>query len=361
VGTKEKKTPKLILFVFGLVIGILAAAAFFLVRGDSEKTNSEQAQSETQGIILSITPPINWLVTTEKSLVVKGNTGKESVVAITGGRQDKIVETSSGNFSADIQLRQGENEISVYAFDAASGENVQTSLNILYLEEDLAMGNVLVAASFVQLAENTLENIDKIKEKLSTQSADIKNEALGLPKSHVFGNLVSKSASFLTLNVRGNLKTVFTDDLTKFYSIGKKGKVKTTLAKLLIGDKIAAAGITLEDSVGSAEFIVKMENDSTKRHAVAGRVEEISESNLVLTQPGDQTITLKTKPKTSVTAKGSTKSSFSNIKKGDLIVSTVSLDNKGNLVALSLFVLPKSGSVTPKQATKSATPPSSEK
>ena len=351
------KTPTPLILVIGVVIGLLLAGAVVLVKSALDRKEASPT-TETRGIVLSIDKPVDGAVVSDANLTIEGTSGKDAVVAVTGGADDPIVETSSGKFSTTISLTEGENELGIYAFDPTSGESAQTTLSVLYLQEAISSGNVLVAASSTESAEKTKERIEKLREQLATKSSDLKKAASN-PSSHIFGTLSAISKSSFTVETRqGGLTTVFTDDLTKFYSIGEKSKSVITLADLKVGDKVSVVGLGKDNIVGTAKSVVKINKPITKRSAVAGKVKSIDGTSLTLTHiiHTDRTFTVNVASETMIKIKGKETATLADIKVGDFIVAAGSVDEKGILTAKRVFVI----GVKPKEATKSATPSSTQ-
>src|SRR4030042_176413 len=123
----NSRTPKLLIFLIGAVVGVILAASIF------------------------------WV----KSYI-------------------------NNNFKAKVGLEEGENTITVYSFDVNSGESVQTSLNILYLAEEFALNNVLVAAENTDTIKKNTDRIQKLKEQISTSSPELKKNSSSLKRTHVF-------------------------------------------------------------------------------------------------------------------------------------------------------------------------------
>lgn len=130
---KDKYSKILLGFVVGIVITLLvflAANLFF----HSNKTSTSQAEKILN---LTLTSPNVNLATSEKTVTVSGNTGIESVVTISCGKQSKIVEANGSYFSTNLDLTEGKNVVTITAFDPNTGNSQQTSREILYLNEDL--------------------------------------------------------------------------------------------------------------------------------------------------------------------------------------------------------------------------------
>jgi len=321
--------------------------------------------TETAGILLSIDAPTAGDVTSDAKLAVSGSTGKDTTVIITGGKDDVATQTKSGKFSADVALVEGENQLAVYAFDTNTGEAAQATVNILYLNEELARRNVLVAASNTDVIETTKERIEDLREQLSTKSADLEESTAIYKRAHVFGTIISINKSDLTIETNnGSIKTVFTDEFTKFFSIGTKGKSTVKLEDLKVGTSVSAVGIGKDDPGGKAKFVVEQKRPMTKRHAASGKVKKVSGTTFTLTylSQTDYTFTVSVGKGTVVKIKDQKDAaSATDIKVGDVVVAAGAVGKYGTISATIVFIIPaKIETGQPKESTKSATPSSTQ-
>jgi len=360
----NSRTPKLLIFLIGAVVGVILAASIFWVKSYIDKNKQvEKTETQTQGIILSISTPNDGYVTSDSSVNIIGSTGKDSVVAVTGGTKDIITETTNSNFKAKVGLEEGENTITVYSFDVNSGESVQTSLNILYLAEEFALNNVLVAAENTDTIKKNTDRIQKLKEQISTSSPELKKNSSSLKRTHVFGIIESIEDTTLTVDTNKGLKTAFTDDFTKFIFIDQEGRKGITLTDLKIGDKVSVVGVGKDDTNGLAKFVIVQNKPFAKRHALLGKVKEISETSLILTHltRTDRKFMINITNDTTIKIKGVDEASIADIKVGDIMIVSGSVNNEGTINAEKIFVVPgKFKGVEPKESTKSATPSSTQ-
>ena len=363
MDTESKKgAPRFLILIIGLVVGLLIAGGIALVKsGLSNKGAEPDVTTESTGILLSVTTPSPGDVTSESKVTVKGSTGKDTVVAVTSGGEDAIIETKAGRFSQEIGLTEGENEIGVYAFDPATGESAQTTVGILYLNEELAGNPVLVAASHEDVIEKNKERVEKLKDELSTKSADLKKSGSIYKRSHVFGTITAIADSTVTIETkRGDVKDVFTDDFTKFFSVGTGGKTTIALENLKVGDRVSAVGISADDTGGKAKFVVRIAKSASKRHAVLGKVKSVSGSTLTLTHltQTDREFTVVVAADAAIKIKGTDgTASVSDIQKDDVIVAVGTVGKTGTITAKRIFVVPgKREGLQPKESTSSATP-----
>ena len=356
-----KSTPTLLILIIGIVIGLLIAGAFFLVKSRFINEDEAGVTTETQGLLLSISKPADGDNTSSSELSITGSAGKDAIVVVTGGVDDVIVETKSSNFTAKVKLLEGENELTVYAFDPETGASTQDTLNILYLKEELGSRSILVAEASTEVIEKNKVKIEKLKDRLSTKSSELKKAISTFKRSHVFGTITSIKDTTLTIETKqGSIKTVYTDDFTKFFSVNSKGRSPITLEDLKVGDKVSVAGIGKNDPGGDAKHIVVLKRSIPKRHAVMGKVKELDGTLITLTHitKTDRLYSVIVGKDAKIKIKGQEEATLTDIKVGGTLIASGSVDKNGKIIAKRVFVIP--AKATPEESTKSATPSSTQ-
>lgn len=214
-----------------------------------------------------------------------------------------------------------------------------------------------------EAAERAKDRLEKLKARRATKSAEIKEKTRDKARrrAHVFGEISAISGTTITIETkRDAVKTVLTDDKTKFLQIGKGGKKEISLSALALGDKIAAVGIANDENSGTAKFVIKLTGKQAKRHAVFGKVSEISSSQLSISHlihTDKPAIVVKVAVDTKIKIRGKADAVFADIKVGDKIAASGQIDDKGVIAAKRIFVIPgKFEGAGSKEATKSATP-----
>jgi len=221
-----------------------------------------------------------------------------------------------------------------------------------------------------EVAQRARQRLQQLMDSRATASASISARS-GISKAlsaierirrraHVFGVVTAISGNNLTIQtLGGEIKTVFTDENTKFFQVGKGGKKKITLDDLKIGDKIAAVGIVNDEDSGTAFLIVKFNRPMVRRHAVFGQVTKASDNELTVSHifhKNRPTTTIKVTSNTVIQIKGDASSTFADIKVGDIVVASGTVDSQGVITAKVVFVIPgKFLGIKPKEATGSAT------
>lgn len=350
--------PKLLILIIGVVIGLLLAGAIVLVKSGLLPEEGSTTTVETKAVVLTIDSPADGDVSSTDSLKVVGSTGKDTVVVVAGGAQEQIVETKDGKFDTSVKLAEGENTLTIYAFDTASGESAQTSLSVVYLKDEFAARNVLVASSHTDVIEKNKQRVEEIKEKLATQSAN--KGASVFKRAHVFGTITATADSSLTVEtVKSGLKTIFTDEFTKFFSVDSKGRSTIKFEDLKVGDRVSAIGVGKDDTSGEAKFIIRQNQVAAKRHALLGKVKEADGAALTLTHlvQADREFAVNIASGATIKIKGREEASVTDIKADDVVVAVGAVASDGTLSATRLFVVPgRFEGTEPKESTTSATP-----
>lgn len=141
---KEVYIAIIIGFVLGLLItgGVWLANKTSLLKPLLNPGASTQKISENNGaatpiptvppLLLTITSPQNHDIYDKETINVSGSTSQPATIVILYNEGEKIIETDKdGNFTADITLIAGANEITISAHDE-SGNEVDQKLEIIF-------------------------------------------------------------------------------------------------------------------------------------------------------------------------------------------------------------------------------------
>lgn len=145
-------SEKVLLLILSLIsVGLLVAIVYVWYNalgksapskpGDFLKTEQTKTPVETATpsaqipevlVPLTITSPKDQEVLTTKTLTVSGQTLPMANLTITGGKEDVISQADeTGEFSEKITLEEGDNSLTVTAFDEAGHQTSQT-VTIIY-------------------------------------------------------------------------------------------------------------------------------------------------------------------------------------------------------------------------------------
>ncbi len=210
-----------------------------------------------------------------------------------------------------------------------------------------------------EAAQRVKDRFEQLRQRRATISAKIRDTFRR--RAHVFGEITAISGTTITIQARRDtVKTIFTNNDTKFLQIGKDGKKKIALADLKVGNKIAAVGIAKDEDSGLAKFVVKLTSPQVRRHTFFGKVSSISGDTLTLVHlihSDRPAVTVKVNSETTIKIRGKEGAIFADIKVDDKVTASGTVDNSGVITARKLFVIPgKFEGAAPKEATDSATP-----
>lgn len=136
---KEVLLAIIIGFSLGLIItfGIWTANKAIKQTAPQQQEKITQPEQPTQiptpaSIGLQILSPEDNSLVNQEKIEVSGKAGVAGTIAILYENGEKIIDSdSSGNFSAEITLTSGENEITIIAYDE-SGNEISKTITIIY-------------------------------------------------------------------------------------------------------------------------------------------------------------------------------------------------------------------------------------
>jgi hypothetical protein len=136
---------KILTIFLGLLVGGLLAGGYFasgkllpLLNGKKQETITINTKPKSSPVktasLLTLSSPEDFSNVTTGTITVSGKTLPEARLVVFANADEKIATASAdGNFSFDIKLESGDNEIVVTAFDPNS--NLQTSLKRTVVKE----------------------------------------------------------------------------------------------------------------------------------------------------------------------------------------------------------------------------------
>jgi len=134
---KEVLIAIIIGFALGLVITFGIRTANKALKETAPKQEAqveieEPAPTPTAGLLLTITSPEDNSISDQETIEVSGKTSTEAVVVILYPKGEKILEADEkGNFSTEISLAGGNNEIEISAHDL-EGNDASQVLTVIY-------------------------------------------------------------------------------------------------------------------------------------------------------------------------------------------------------------------------------------
>ena len=122
---------------------ILGVLAFSIQNSTKEATTPSQAVTEkptptpvVKTLVMEITGVNDNEVVGATPLKLTGNTNLPATVTITGGKEDLVID-STGSFSVEVALNEGENPLIFTAIDSNDNQKVLTR-NVFYTTERAA-------------------------------------------------------------------------------------------------------------------------------------------------------------------------------------------------------------------------------
>jgi hypothetical protein len=221
---------------------------------------------------------------------------------------------------------------------------------------------VLVVQVVQAQNENSLdskakERLDKIEKKLATDSSD-KSTETKVQKTqgkHVTGTITSINNTNILIDNKRSIQQVLTNSETTFLQISEKAKTTITLKDLKIGDRVAVYGLSKDESNGAAEAVVKLTKPLLNRHAIFGKITLVNGSSLTITHIQQDRVLGTVVVNNSTLIRGKDVSlTAADLKAGDIIAASGTVDSKGVITAKKIFVVPGKG--LQKSGTSSATP-----
>lgn len=142
----KMKTERVILSFIAVLVGILVTGtAFYLYQSTKKPTppdtkiitlSEEPTQAPVQSVALSIKSPTDEEVVGRKIVSVEGSTEEDAtVIIVTPVDQVVLTPTSSGNFSATVNIDDGQNFIEITAI-SSKGDEITITKTVTFSTED---------------------------------------------------------------------------------------------------------------------------------------------------------------------------------------------------------------------------------
>lgn len=134
-----RKEIVIVIFI-GILIGAIVAFGVYTAQSaiNQKQTSTPSDSQDPSSVIyqekhsLSIQEPQNGSVTDQENITLTGSTSSNSIIAIIAPENEYLfVADENGNFSIDINLIGGSNELSVSSFDQ-QGNKQTIELTVVY-------------------------------------------------------------------------------------------------------------------------------------------------------------------------------------------------------------------------------------
>lgn len=215
---------------------------------------------------------------------------------------------------------------------------IVTVVSLLTLS--LLAPTIIVSQSSQEQLE-TQKRLNEVESKRATQSATASTQKKTMEISFVEGVISSASNSIAIISTNSGVKTIYTNDSTKFLNFDSKGKKLIGFGDLKIGQTIMVVGLSKDGTFGTAKLVVRDDNQKTKSFSLQGRVFENKESSLTLKNFQRDSLPLTTITISSSTTlkKGGKSVAASSLKQNQSIVVTGTIDDKGILFASEILAI----------------------
>lgn len=282
--------------ISGILLGLILAfgiwRANIAFRGkSSQNENSSKASGEKKEnpVGFTLATPENYQVATEELIPVKGITKPETWVAISGEEEDFLTKSDKeGEFSQEIPLVEGVNEILIVAFDGQGA--LPNRLFITYSSEFIKQAEDPSITPNITPKEDSTSSA--IRERVQEKVDQAKRIAL-----FNMGVITDKLESSLQIkDFTGEIKQISLDpDEATFVKITKtKQEVKFT--DLAIGDFIVAMGYPDTNQVlGAKRILITSELKETTRKISSGEVTKVGKTDLTFSVPENNYLVKNTK------------------------------------------------------------------
>lgn len=136
------KKEVIIVVFLGIIIGAIVMYGIYTARTAITKQQSSPTQELTQiseptatptlSHKLIITEPLDETITDQENIAITGKTSPNAILTIIGSENEYLLTADrDGNFSTQISLSGGANQITVSAFNE-NGDKDETTLTLVY-------------------------------------------------------------------------------------------------------------------------------------------------------------------------------------------------------------------------------------
>ncbi|MDO8658931.1 MAG: hypothetical protein Q7K55_09405 [Candidatus Levybacteria bacterium] len=264
-----------------------------------ENTSSTNKKSniDYQEIELSIIEPKNEFISSNSSILVKGNTVPNAEAFING---IELKADKNGNFLTVFSLYEGDNSILILANDESGN----------YSEKEITVNYQSSIDSQMNLRTNPIEFRRRMMMRIGRNSSDKSAKLTDVVIKEINGKtfIVSKDSKNYTINI-----SPFTDFRTNYWG-------KFLISEMSTGDKVNIWGIWTDETKTTMSASLIRDVSIMKRHGVIfGIVKSKSNDIFVIDSKnrGEQTVFFTTNSK--FINKNGDKISINDVKKGDKI------------------------------------------
>lgn len=234
----------------GGIFGLIVAFGIWRLNSTISKSDVTTQGSPTpspSSYSLTIAKPNENQVVTDSLVTVSGITTPNSKVVVSGEKEDYLTfSDSSGEFSQDVDLSGGINNIKVFVFDDTK-KIAEDGIKIVYSSEF----EKYLASSETKSETNASSSAEDIKNKVEEKVKDAE-------KKPVFdtGTVTDIAESTIQIKLEsGDIEQAQVDDDSSFVSVNKETKT-IEFKDVAIGDFIIAMGFKNGNGVLDAKRII---------------------------------------------------------------------------------------------------------
>lgn len=197
--------------------------------------------------------------------------------------------------------------------------------------------------AFSQSSQEELETqkrLNEVESKRATSSATSSANKKPPTITFVEGVIHSANNSVIVLSTESGNKMIYTNDSTKFINIDANGKKLIGFGDLKIGETVSVVGLPKEKGSGTAKVVVRDNRIKTGYFSTIGKVSEITETDITLKNfSGDLPSKKLNFTANSVVKKDSEVILLKDLKTGDKVVASGTIDEKGSLLVSEILLL----------------------
>lgn len=202
-----------------------------------------------------------------------------------------------------------------------------------------------LSVSLAVAQDNSQDRVKDIENRRATSSPTVATDSSKTKQasniSFIEGTVSAINGTILIVETNLGTKTIYTVDSTRYFILDQNGKKLSGFGEIKVNDKILIIGLPLSAQNGTAKIIVKDLTKQAKNFSVVGKIAEVKESSLVLqnfARADLPKISLTLASGVSIISPNKNQLKVTSLSVNDPIVASGTIDEKGNLNVLQIFV-----------------------
>jgi hypothetical protein len=319
----------LVAVLAGILFGLIIAFGVWRVNSalspkEGQLSSDSSSQNDEPSVDLALAKPANNQVVTTSTVTISGVTKANSLVGVSAEEFDYLTRANpQGEFSEEIKLVGGINQINISAFEA-TGQKVEQKLTLIYSSE--------FSKFLTQADGDSVEATDETEDSIRTKVQEKITEALENPIAYL-GTVTDLAEGTIQIkSAAGEIHQAATTAESVVIADGASPK-QVKLTDIAIGDFIVAMGFTNGNHVLDAKrILITSEPETSSRGAILARTSEVATRQITLIKAGGQDEVILTPNANSLyflIENGEVaKSRLSEIEEGSLVVVFTEADSK---------------------------------